>query len=104
AGRPGGAAMRRETTPHARGGARGVAWREPTARVSRGTERRAMRVLGAVGAVVALLMAASPGTAQVMDDEIHTFVLVDRFEYAPGGDARPLEWEALSWTGGDYNR
>lgn len=97
--------MSRETTPHARSGARGAAWREPTVRVSRGTERRAMRVLGAVGAVVvALLTAASPGTAQVMDDEVYTFVLVDQLEYAPGGHAQPLEWEALSWIGGDYNR
>ncbi|MFW6089601.1 MAG: copper resistance protein B [Gemmatimonadota bacterium] len=96
--------MRREERRRAWDAAR----RESAASTNRAPGRRALRAIRAVGAagavVLALLIAAAPGAAQVLDDEIYTFVLLDRFEYAPGMEARPVEWEALSWIGGDYDR
>lgn len=63
------------------------------------------RAFGVAAAVLLLVGAAAPrADAQVMDDEIYTFVLLDHLDFAPGPDARPLEWEAKAWIGGDYDR
>lgn len=62
-------------------------------------------MFGMVAAAILLTAALPQGThAQIFDDQIHTFVLFDQFEYAPGPSERPISLEATSWTGGDINR
>lgn len=58
----------------------------------------------AAGAALALLAAWTPARAQVMDDRIHAFALLDRLEYAPGFAGDPAVLDALGWVGGDVNR
>lgn len=56
--------------------------------------------------LVAILVMAMPraARAQVEDRAIHAFVLFDELEYEPGDEDRPVEFDALSWIGGDFNR
>ena len=42
--------------------------------------------------------------AHMADDEIHTFVLVDRFEYRVNDGPNTLNWDAEGWIGGDYDK
>ncbi len=53
---------------------------------------------------LALALPAVPASAQMMDDEIHGYVLLDRLELAPGRPGTPVELDALGWVGGDWNR
>lgn len=57
-------------------------------------------------ALLVLLLTALAGRAetQVMDDHIYNFLLFDQFEFAPGGQGRPLSLDAIGWIGGDVNR
>lgn len=68
-----------------------------------------------LGLVVGLLLVALPrpaigqgiGLAQLMEMLVWgngSLILVDQFEYGPGGAGRPLRLEAVGWWGGDYNR
>ena len=72
------------------------------------TRRRAARTISAPALLVTLaaaaLLAPSAAAAQVMDEQIHAYVLFDRFEYAPGAAGAPLLLDATSWIGGDYDR
>jgi copper resistance protein B len=46
-----------------------------------------------------------PVTAQpVMDDEVHSLVLLDRFEWQGQNGSGGPSWEARGWVGGDLNR
>lgn len=48
--------------------------------------------------------AAETHMPPVMDKEIHSFLLVDRFEYRVNDGPNTLNWDAESWVGGDINR
>lgn len=47
---------------------------------------------------------ALPAPAQVMDDQLHVFTLLDRLEIAPGLEEAPIVADATGWWGGDVNR
>jgi copper resistance protein B len=47
---------------------------------------------------------AASAETQMMDDAIHTFVLVDRFEYRVNDGPNTLNWDAEGWIGGDYDK
>lgn len=55
-------------------------------------------------AALALLAAAAPARAQVMDSALHGLALVERLEVAPRRDGTPIVLDALGWLGGDVNR
>jgi copper resistance protein B len=81
---------------------------------------KAMMTPGPAAARAALQLAAfalsaaallTPRTAaaemqpmHMMDDEIHSYFLVDRFEYRVNSGANTLDWDAEGWIGGDYNK
>ena len=59
--------------------------------------------------VVAGLLAGTPvaarGQAMAMDDGVvYTYVSFDELEYRGGSEERPVEFDALAWIGGDFNR
>jgi copper resistance protein B len=67
--------------------------------------RTVQSTIGVLAAV--LLLAGStalPAQAQTMDDEIRTFLLFHKLEYAPEPAGRPVSLEATGWVGGDINR
>ena len=47
---------------------------------------------------------AGPLSAQVMDNMIYSFVLLDQLEYRSAGKASAFGHEMLGWIGGDLNR
>ena len=67
--------------------------------------RRANCVVAAV-ALAATILLARPAAAgaQVMDDPIYVFVLLDQIEYRHTGNGNSVGWELLAWVGGDLTR
>lgn len=57
----------------------------------------------AAGSLVGMASSGLPLAAQVHDDKVYTFVLVDQLEYlATDGD--PIGWDAEGWIGDDYDK
>ena len=72
---------------------------------------RGLRVITAAAALLAggagtaaAQMPGMPEMKQMMSWERTLFVLFDQLEYAPNGDGRPVNAEALVWYGGAFNR
>ena len=57
--------------------------------------------------VCAALAVAVPGAVQgqaMGDRTVYTYVSFDELEYRSGPEERPVEFDALAWIGGDFNR
>lgn len=66
----------------------------------------AVRVRAAIVSAAAMLLFARPpaAQAQVMDNMIYSFALLDRLEYRPAGVESAFQHEFLGWIGGDVHR
>ncbi|ANK82080.1 MAG: copper resistance protein CopB [Rhizobiales bacterium NRL2] len=62
------------------------------------------RPLLAVAAATLLLTGAQMAQAQVADEEVFTFLQVERFEYRATDGKDLLNWEAQGWAGTDTNK
>lgn len=78
------------------------------------TDRLTRRTLAAFGVGLMFALGLSrPGTAQgigleqlmeMMDWGTGSLILLDKTEYAPGAEGRPVMLDAIGWYGGAYNR
>lgn len=62
------------------------------------------RPLLVVAAAMLLLTSAQVAQAQVADEEVFTFLQVERFEYRASDGKDLLNWEAQGWAGTDTNK
>lgn len=71
-------------------------------------DSRAVQRSRAIGAAVlaTLLTTAVPGrlTAQIANQAVHTFVLLDQLEQRAVSGTHLLGWDLVGWVGGDYDR
>ncbi len=66
---------------------------------------RSVRIFGSIlGAVVVLVGRPLPLRAQVMDNMIYSFALLDRLEYRPAGSESAFQHDFVGWVGGDIHR
>lgn len=67
--------------------------------------RQSTLVVKRVVVVLGIAWAApAPVDAQVMDNEIYSFVRLEQAEYRSSPSADPFVYDAQAWVGGDYHR
>ena len=62
-----------------------------------------MKPLWTLGLML-ILATPAPAVAQVMDHHNYSLIVLDLLEYQPGAPGRPLAWDAVAWSGGDFTR